>query len=377
MIRQTQVAVVGAGIVGLAHALAAARKGYSVTLFERNARAVGASVRNFGMIWAIGKPPGKIRDRVLRSREIWIEIAHQAGLWLDQNGSLHVAHHQDEIDVLTEFYETLGKAIGGYALLSPEQTLERSGVVKAQGLRGALWSETEMLVNPMEAIARLPQFLAERYGVTLRFDQTVRAIDYPTLVTTDETWRCEHIFVCTGVDFETLFPEAYRDSGIVRAKLQMLRTIPQPANTRIGPSLANGPLMTGYLSFAHCTSLKALKARINHEMPEVEQHGMTVYMSQLPTGEVTIGDTHVYDNTVDPFDREDLNQMMLNHVERYVQLPTLAIAQRWHGVYAKRFNASELIVKPVDGVTVVNGLGGGGMSQSFGLAEEVIAKMLF
>jgi|GEM_PF-2202846 len=40
----TDIAVVGSGIIGLAVALAAARRGKRVTLFERDAFAVGTSV---------------------------------------------------------------------------------------------------------------------------------------------------------------------------------------------------------------------------------------------------------------------------------------------------------------------------------------------
>ena len=48
-------AVVGGSILGLAHAWAAARAGKRGALFERDARANGASIRNFGLIAVTGQ----------------------------------------------------------------------------------------------------------------------------------------------------------------------------------------------------------------------------------------------------------------------------------------------------------------------------------
>ncbi|MGR3782612.1 MAG: FAD-dependent oxidoreductase, partial [Albimonas sp.] len=52
------VAVVGAGILGLAHALAAARLGKRVVVIERDAQANGASIRNFGFVTVNGQQAG-------------------------------------------------------------------------------------------------------------------------------------------------------------------------------------------------------------------------------------------------------------------------------------------------------------------------------
>ena len=45
--------VVGAGILGLATARALAQKGYQVTVIEKSQFSLGASVRNFGMLWPV------------------------------------------------------------------------------------------------------------------------------------------------------------------------------------------------------------------------------------------------------------------------------------------------------------------------------------
>ncbi len=65
------IVIAGAGIVGLAHAYEAARRGLSVAVVEKDSRCVGASIRNFGFITISGQAQGDTWRRARYSRDIW------------------------------------------------------------------------------------------------------------------------------------------------------------------------------------------------------------------------------------------------------------------------------------------------------------------
>lgn len=369
---RADVAVVGAGIVGLAHALAAAKRGYEVVLFERDERSVGASIRNFGLVWPVGQPEGPLYERALRSREIWLDVARKAGIWCAESGSLHLAYNKDEQDVLEEYLETTPQAREqGCELISPEAVSQKSATAKQKGLVRALWSPTELNVDPRQAIPALARMLESEYGEDLRFGANVERVDMPLLQTSAGYWHADRLFVCSGNDFETLYPRVFEESGITRCKLQMTRTVPQPEGWRLGPSLCSGLTLLHYASFAHCESLAALRQRFESELPFHVKEGIHVLVSQTARGEVTIGDHHEYGLTHDPFEREEITHAVLDYFTGFASMPRLEIAERWHGFYPSlRDGASDLVAHPEPGVTVVNGLGGAGMTLSFGLAEE-------
>jgi FAD dependent oxidoreductase TIGR03364 len=364
------VGIVGAGIVGLAHAYAAARRGHRVTVFERSPFAAGASIRNFGMVWPIGQPAGEDHAIALRSRQLWLEVARDSGIWVNPCGSIHLAHRDDEWAVLREF-AAAAPALGYECrLLTPGEISRRTDFANPDGLLGGLFSPTELCVNPRKAVRALPGWLHERFGVTFAFGSAITGIDSGWLAGWGaRRWNFRRIIVCNGADFETLFPDLFASSGLKRCKLQMLK-LARPREGRLGPHLASGLTLRHYASFGICASLERLRRRIGEETPELDAFGIHVMAAQNDEGEIILGDSHEYDSDIEPFDKSRVDDLILRELRRVLRLPDWTIAERWHGIYAKHVSAPVFAATPLPDVHIRTGTGGSGMTMAFGLAER-------
>jgi FAD dependent oxidoreductase TIGR03364 len=371
---QPSAIVIGAGIVGLATTRALALRGYKVTVFERNERAVGASIRNFGMIWPIGQATGPLFERAMLSRSIWKEICTEANIWHEEVGSLHLAYHDDELQVVAEYVEANYKH-RDCAMLTPERILAISPAVNTTGLKGGLWSGEEMIVESRVAIGQVAKYLAAKYGVEFHWNTAISHIQHPKAFSGKRSWEADEIFVCSGADFETLYPELFLATNITKCKLQMMRLVNQPDNWRIGPSLCGGLSMIHYPGFQAAASLPLLRKRYEEQYAEYLKWGIHVMVSQNGNGELTIGDSHEYGLVHDPFDKEFINHMIIDYLHTFANFKDWKLMQSWNGIYPKMMNGqTELILEIEPGVTLINGIGGNGMTLSFGLCEEYIAS---
>jgi FAD dependent oxidoreductase TIGR03364 len=366
--------IIGAGIVGLATARALALRGYKITIFERNESAVGASIRNFGMIWPIGQATGPLFERAMLSRSIWKEICTEANIWHNEVGSMHLAYHDDELQVISEYVE-VNHHFRNCSLLPAKQALQKSPAVNPDGLKGALWSGEEMIVESRVAVGQVAKYLAEKYDVAFYWNTAISQIDHPKVMSGNRLWEADEIFICSGADFETLYPELFLETQITKCKLQMMRLVTQPNEWRIGPSLCGGLSMIHYPGFQAAASLPALRKRYKEQYAEYLKWGIHVMVSQNGSGELTIGDSHEYGLVHDPFDKEFINDMITSYLQTFATFKDWKLLQSWHGIYPKMMNgATELIADIEPGVTVINGIGGNGMTLSFGLCEEYIGK---
>lgn len=364
-------AVVGAGIVGLAHALAAARTGAKVLVLDRDAQANGASIRNFGYVTVTGQSGAGTWQRARRAREVWDEIAPLAGITILQRATAAVARTPEALAVLEEFMR--GDMADGCELLSAAKLRERVPMASVN-LAGGLWSPHERRVEARTAIPQLARYLETALGVTIVRDVQVRAVEPPVIDTTAGEFRAARVVVCPGNDLLTLFPAALAAHGLSNCKLQMLRLAPQSAGWRLPCAVMGDLSLLRYGGFADCAAASALRARLEREAADRLAAGVHLLLVQSTDGSLVVGDSHDYGVTPDPFAPAAIEHMILEELHSLIEVPDRRVVERWTGIYPSA-QAPVIIEAPLPSVRVVVVASGTGMSTAFAIAEDVIGEL--
>lgn len=361
--------VVGAGILGLAHALVAARAGLRALVLDRDARAVGASIRNFGFITVTGQRRGDTWRRARRSRDIWAEVAPQAGIAVHQRGLAFAARRPEALAVLEDF--AAGPMGEGCTLLRGAET-GRFAPALRPGLSGALWSPHELRVESREAIPQLRAWMEQRLGVRF-LRAAVHAVDEGVVESTAGRLRAPHVVVCPGPDLATLFPEVMRRRGTTLCKLHMMR-LADPGFRLPGAVMSDLGLVR-YAGYAEAPSLPRLRARLEREQAAALEHGVHLIAVQDEDGSLVVGDSHHYMVAPDPFQPRAVDDLILEELRAVLDIPVPEVLERWIGIYPS--GPEDCFVEtPHPGVRLVMVTSGTGASTAFGLAEEVLGGLL-
>lgn len=364
--------VVGAGIVGLGVALAAARKGKRVAVVERNAKAVGASIRNFGFVTVSGQRSGAHWARARRSRDIWAEIVDDAGIEVLHRGLVMPAYRPEAEAVLDAFLSTeMGEDC---RRIDRQEALERIPALRAEGMRAALWSPHELRVESREALPKLAAWLEQRHGVSFLWSTAVRSVEAGRIETSRGRLHAEAGVVCPGDDFSTLFPERIAPHDLRVCTLQMMRVRPARP-VWFGAAVMSDLSFGRYEGFAALPEGQALAARLARELPDVHEAGVHVIAVQSADGSLVVGDSHVYGDAPEPFARAEIDRLILDQFDLMFDLPGRQVAERWTGTYASSREEVVLVDRPADAIRLVMVTGGTGASTGFALGEQVVAEL--
>ena len=365
-------AVVGAGIVGLGVALAGVRRGLRVVVIDRDAQANGASVRNFGFITVTGQDRRTMWARARRTRDIWAEVAPAAGIPILQQGLWMLARRPESLSILEAFLET--EMAEGCRLLTPAEARRRCQALSAPEMLAALESTTELRVESREAIPRLASWLTEYHDITFVRSTAVLGIDVPMLHTSRGEIHADRVAVCPGDDFNALYSERLRTYPITRCKLQMLR-LASPGFML--PAVLMSDLgLVRYAGYATLDAATPLKARLASEQPEHLKHGIHLIVAQSADGSLVVGDSHHYAVTPDPFSSDAVDALILEEFTSALGITPPPILERWIGTYATATDRPVLVDAPHPHVRIATVTSGAGASTGFAVGEEVIASLL-
>ncbi len=373
--RSFDLAIVGAGIVGLAHALAAARRGKRVCVIERDTKAVGASVRNFGFVTVTGQQAGEGWRRATRAREIWAEVATAARIPIEHRGLIVVARRPEAMDVLEAFRRSDMGA--GCALMVADEARARFPVLDAVALEGAMWSPHELRVESRTAMPRLGDWLRDAFGVTFLWETAVLDVAPPVITTSAGRIAADACIVCPGDDRRTLFADRLAAYSLETCTLQMLRLAPQPELWRLPAAVMSDLSLVRYRGYADLPEAAALRARLMAEQPEALAHGVHLIVVQSADGSLVVGDSHHGGATVEPFAAAGVEAIILDELAASLAPPEGCVVERWIGTYPTAADGRLVLVdRPSDAVRVVVVTSGTGASTAFALAEEVVADLI-
>ncbi|GEE02815.1 oxidoreductase [Gordonia spumicola] len=367
---ECDVLVVGAGIVGLGHALAAADAGQQVIVIDRDRRPVGASIRNFGHVCATGQS-GVLRDLAVGSRERWLDVASRTGLSVRTGAGLAVARAADEIAVIDELASTRESVVR----IDAAQTRAALGGAGASDIVGGARLLDDLRVDPRVTAPTIAAWLAERDGVSFRWATAYQGVNDASggdvrVRTSRGTIRAGRVFVCVGHDLDYTAPDLADDNDVHRCGLSMMQTA--DPGVRIDPAVLTATSFLRYGAFADTTAVAALAARIDEQRPDLRAADTNIMFTQRPDGTLLIGDSHHLDRTLDPFLDQSVADLIRREIETILGRP-LTVIGRWQGVYASRPGGPYLTAELAPGVRACSVTTGVGMTVGLELAARHVA----
>ena len=330
-----RVVVVGGGVLGMMHAVAARHRGYQVTHLEREADSRGATVRIFGLIWVSGRAPGADLAQALRARELWEElVAVVPGTGFRPHGSLTLAADDAEAALLQEAAWLPDACQRGYEFLDPAAVHAVNPALRGAFSCGLLCTR-DAIVEPRQVLIAIRDYLLARCsGAGYAWLPGREAVEIAPGALRDHTgtWhRGDLVILCPGAAHTGIAGphlSGYDEPPARRVRLQMLQT--EPFGRRLTTSVADGDSLRYYPAY----DLPG-RARLAPPRPVAAAAGAQLLRAQRLDGSLTIGDTHAYDEPF-AFDVDEApNHHLRTRAERLLGSQLPPTRRRWAGVYSQ------------------------------------------
>jgi L-2-hydroxyglutarate oxidase LhgO len=283
---QIDVAVIGAGVTGLASARAIAARGHSVCVLERHHRpGQDASTHNSGVIHAgIYYPAGTLKARLcVEGRRLLYDFCTEHGVPHVRSGKLVVAHDAAEIRQLEALLRRgTANGVEGLEIVERAFISKREPVVNAVA---ALWSPDSGIVNAEELVKAL-----------LRAGTDAGAIFLPATKLAGADRRADGMVLATE-----------REKILARVVVNAAGLYADDASRLLGgESFTIYPCRGEYAEFT--PAKRSLVNALVYPLPHASGHGLGVHLVRTIGGQVWLGPTIRYQERKDDYesDREPL-----------------------------------------------------------------------
>lgn len=376
--------IIGGGILGTFHAYQAINLGLKVALIEKNSTPQGSTVQNFGMVIPSGMN-GKWQQYSLTSLNIYKSIQAEHNISVRQNGSIYIASCDDEVQLIEELHAINKTHNYPSQLITPEQCKDRYPSLHPDYCKAGLFFPEEISINPRTMINQVHHYLKQQPMLSL-FDHTlvhelyVQGNGEVVAKANDrQQFSASKAIVCSGTEFNLLFPDTYRQSDLVMVKLQMMRLKPQ-RSIKLPGNILTGLTIRQYDSFRECPSFRTIKEK---EGPFTFHKKWDIHLlfKQEEDGSIIAGDSHEYAKAKDAdslgFDlRSDIHAYFLREGRKIVDLEHWNVDATWTGFYSK-CSMKDIFQTTIDrNIHIVTGIGGKGMTTGPGFARDNIDKLV-
>lgn len=366
MTTDTDLLVIGSGILGLATAHRALSQGLSVRVVEETTRPVGSSIQNFGHACFTGQADD-LQDLGRAARAGWLHAAEDAGLQVARTGTLIPAVTGAELRVLEEFAAHRGPDQA--RMLTSGQLRDALGTSRPDVLGGALLP-LDLRVDPRHAVPQLAAHLRAQ-GVRFHGGERVLRTAGGIVETTRATYRAERVVACPGTGIAGLFPEIADRHRISQCTLAMA-LVQRPSHLPAHFALLTGTSLARYDGFTAMPGAAALRSDLERREPELLACAANLMVTGIDAG-LLVGDSHAYHDSPEPFLDAEVSALLLERAAALLGIREPRVIQRWLGRYSDAPDTHLVLEQPDDATTVAVVTSGIGMTLSFGIAERILA----
>jgi len=191
----------------------------------------------------------------------------------------------------------------------------------------------------------------------------------PRVCTASATLYAERVVVCPGAGLNGLFAAELAAHALQLCQLQMLRVRPH-TGFRLPAAVMGELSLVRYRGYAELPQASALAEVLQHEEAASLHHGIHLIAVQSEDGTLVVGDSHHYGAAPAPFALEEVDNLILRHLRRTLDLREAQVVERWTGIYPVSMQHDALLLAPDTATRVAVVTSGTGASTAFALAED-------